>query len=213
MYDSPHQFEPLLPDQAKQEVLLAKAHDLSRQALGLSRHPAPIELRGLLRGMNSYYTNRIEGQHTRPLEIEQALRRDFSNDGDVAAKQHSPDAVSSLHRSLFAHLPAADLVMPEGPAIVPGQFRQREVSVGRHIAPTAASVPEFLQRWGGFYGDVRRGEAQLLALAAAHQRLGWIHPFVDGNGRVMRLHTHAWVCPQYQALLRLAGRCRRAAPG
>lgn len=36
-----------------------------------------------------------------------------------------------------------------------------------------------------------RGEASLLALAAAHQRLGWIHPFIDGNGRVMRLHTHA----------------------
>jgi Fic family protein len=29
-----------------------------------------------------------------------------------------------------------------------------------------------------------------VALAAAHQRLGWIHPFQDGNGRVMRLHTH-----------------------
>ena len=31
----------------------------------------------------------------------------------------------------------------------------------------------------------------LVALAAAHQRLGWIHLFIDGNGRVMRLHTHA----------------------
>ena len=31
----------------------------------------------------------------------------------------------------------------------------------------------------------------VLALAAAHQRLRWIHPFIDGNGRVMRLHTHA----------------------
>ena len=31
----------------------------------------------------------------------------------------------------------------------------------------------------------------LIALAAAHQRLSWIHPFVDGNGRVMRLQTQA----------------------
>ncbi len=37
---------------------------------------------------------------------------------------------------------------------------------------------------------MRRGEAALVAMAAAHQRLGWIHPFIDGNGRVMRLHTH-----------------------
>ena len=34
------------------------------------------------------------------------------------------------------------------------------------------------------------GGVTLVAMAAAHQRLGWIHPFVDGNGRVMRLHTH-----------------------
>ena len=42
----------------------------------------------------------------------------------------------------------------------------------------------------GRTAGVRRGEATLIAMAAAHQRLGWIHPFVDGNGRVMRLHTH-----------------------
>ena len=28
-------------------------------------------------------------------------------------------------------------------------------------------------------------------MAAAHQRLGWIHPFKDGNGCVIRLHSHA----------------------
>jgi len=27
-------------------------------------------------------------------------------------------------------------------------------------------------------------------MAAAHQRLAWIHPFLDGNGRVARLHSH-----------------------
>ena len=29
--------------------------------------------------------------------------------------------------------------------------------------------------------------------AAAHHRLAWIHPFLDGNGRVVRLFTHAWL--------------------
>jgi Fic family protein len=28
-------------------------------------------------------------------------------------------------------------------------------------------------------------------IAAAHHRLAWIHPFGDGNGRVVRLHSHA----------------------
>lgn len=70
-------------------------------------------------------------------------------------------------------------------------MRSREVSVGQHVAPAASSVPGLLHRWGGLYAGVCRGGAALVALAAAHQRLGWIHPFVDGNGRVMRLHTHS----------------------
>lgn len=216
MHTEPQQFEPLLPSDARIEPLLAKAHDLSRQATLLAGTRVPPELRGLLRSMNSYYTNRIEGQHTRPHEIEQALRKDFSQDAVLAARQrlavahieaeealeqgysgaqgaralYTVEAVQEMHRALFGRLPPADLLTQDNQPIVPGGLRQREVRVGRHVAPAHASVPQFLARWAGFYGGVRRGEAALVALAAAHQRLGWIHPFVDGNGRVMRLHTH-----------------------
>jgi len=217
MYDAPHQFEPLLPAQAKQELLLAKAHDLARSATQLAGLPIAPGLRELLRGMNSYYTNRIEGQHTRPLEIEQAIARNFSENTELAARQrlavahidaevaierrysgepgglqlYSVAAIQDLHHELFSRLSDGDRVTPEGVTIVPGELRQREVQVGQHIAPACASLPTLLERWSQFYGDIRRGEAALLALGAAHQRLGWIHPFIDGNGRVMRLHTHA----------------------
>lgn len=206
-----------MPADAQMEPLLAKAHDLSRAATRLAGKQAPPELRSLLRSMNSYYTNRIEGQHTRPREIDQALRKDFSKDTQLATRQrlavahidaeaalekrfagaggaqalYTTDAVQLLHHALFDRLPAQDLLTDEGEPIIPGQLRQREVQVGAHVAPAFASVPAFLQRWGGYYGAVRRGEAALVAMACAHQRLGWIHPFVDGNGRVMRLHTHA----------------------
>lgn len=217
MYAAPHQFEPLLPAPEKQEALLAKAHDLARSATQLAGLPVAGELRGLLRGMNSYYTNRIEGQHTRPLEIEQALASNFSNNKELAARQrlaiahidaeaaieqrysgeagalqlYTVAAVRDIHRELFSRLPPEDLVTSEGEPVVPGELRRREVQVGRHVAPAHASLPTLLERWGQFYGDIRRGEAALLALAAAHQRLGWVHPFIDGNGRVMRLHSHA----------------------
>ena len=216
MYTEPHQFEPLLPADARMEPLLTKAHDLSRLATLLAGTRVPPELRRLLRSMNSYYTNRIEGQHTRPHEIDQALRQDFSQDTLLAAKQrlavahieaeealelrfnamegaralYTVAAVQEIHRELFGRLPAADLLTSENEPIAPGQLRTREVKVGQHVAPAHASVPQFLARWASFYDHVRRGEATLVALAAAHQRLGWIHPFVDGNGRVMRLHTH-----------------------
>lgn len=216
MYTEPHQFEPLMPADARMEPLLAKAHDLSRSATLLAGRRVPTELRRLLRNMNSYYTNRIEGQHTRPHEIDQALRKDFSQDTKLAAKQrlavahieaevvleqryagvdgaralYSVEAIQLLHRELFSRLPVDDLRTDEGEPIVSGQLRLRDVKVGKHVAPAFASVPQFLARWAGNYGNVRRGEAALVALACAHQRLGWVHPFVDGNGRVMRLHTH-----------------------
>ena len=222
MYSEPHQFEPLLPADPRLEPLLSKAHDLSRLATTLAGTSVPPELRSLLRNMNSYYTNRIEGQHTRPHEIDQALRQDFSKDAALAAKQrlavahiaaeqlleqrykgtegalalYSVEAVQDLHRTLFGQLPAADLLTPEGEPITPGALRQREVKVGLHVAPAHASVPQFVNRWASFYGGVRRGEAALVALAAAHQRLGWVHPFLDGNGRVMRLHTHTLLSAQ-----------------
>ncbi|MBK6852255.1 MAG: Fic family protein [Burkholderiales bacterium] len=217
LYDSPHQFEPLLPSEAAQQSLLAQAHDLARAALQLTGTPVPAELRRLLRGMNSYYSNRIEGQHTRPFEIEQALRRDFSSNRELAARQrlavahieaesaieaqyigndgaarlYGAAAVADLHRDLFSRLPTDDLASSDGEPIEPGVFRSREVSVGQHVAPAFAVVPALLERWAEVYGGTRRGEAALLAMAAAHHRLGWIHPFVDGNGRVMRLHSHA----------------------
>jgi Fic family protein len=168
--------------------------------------------------MNSYYSNKIEGQHTLPFEIEQALRDDYAHDAEKARRQRlavahmetelqietswskwdttqvwSTAAICHIHQDLFARLPERDLEQASGAErqiLVPGQLRQREVSVGRHAAPAASALPVFLSRWEKVYGGVRRGEMQIVAMAAAHQRLAWIHPFLDGNGRVARLHTH-----------------------
>ena len=226
-YDAAHPFEPLLPADSLLGPLLERSSDLSRAATALGHtagQTAQLELRKLLRSMNSYYTHRIEGEHTRPSDIERALQQDFSAQADLARKQrlavahirteavceadldhrraqgeeadaaarwlYTPEALTWLHAQLFDGLPATDLTLADGSQMVPGQFRQRAVAVGRHEAPTAASLPLFLARWAEVYGRARRGEASIGALAAAHHRLAWTHPFLDGNGRVTRLHTH-----------------------
>jgi Fic family protein len=91
---------------------------------------------------------------------------------------------------MFHDLPSDDLTLSDGTRLVPGEMRQRGVAVGRHEAPAWESLPRFLARWTEAYAGVRRGEASIVALAAAHHRLAWMHPFLDGNGRVTRLHTH-----------------------
>ena len=224
-YDAPHQFEPLLPAAGALGPLLERASDLSRAATALgtaSGQTAQLELRALLRSMNAYYSHRIEGEHTRPSDIERALQQDFSANADLARKQrlavahirteqlceagldsrlavqgdmaarwlYSTDALTWLHGELLRDLPADDLRLSDGSLLVPGQIRQRAVAVGRHEAPTSASLPGFLARWAKVYGQTRRGEAAFVALAASHHRLAWMHPFLDGNGRVARLHSH-----------------------
>lgn len=226
LHDHPSQMEPLLPGEHRLGPLLEQAHDLIRRADRLSGLCQPGVLGGLrrlLRAMNSYYSNKIEGQHTQPLEIEQALRNDYAQDADKARRQRlalahmdteqqletlwpqwdttrvwSPQTVKDIHQDLFARLPPSDLVIPPAEHVPgatperlqPGELRQQQVSVGRHAAPAAIHVPVFLARWAQVYGQVRRGEMQVVAMAAAHQRLAWIHPFRDGNGRVARLHSH-----------------------
>lgn len=223
-YDEAHQFNPLMPEQARIGPLLERASDLTRAATTLGASAAPAahqELRVLLRSMNSYYTNRMEGEHTRPSDIDKALQQDFSADDGLARKQrlavahirteevceaelevqraagqdstrwlYSADALMWLHRELFSNLSQKDLALKDGSLLVPGVLRLRDVQVGEHIAPTAESVPVFLERWSAVYGDTRRGEAAIVAAAASHHRLAWTHPFLDGNGRVARLHTH-----------------------
>ncbi len=224
-YDDPSQMEPLLPAEHQLGPALERAHDLIRKADRLAGWCAAGALPGLrqmLRAMNSYYSNRIEGQHTLPHEIEQALHNDYAADADKARRQRlalahmateaqleahietaeppwthaqvwSAQTVQDIHQDLFARLPATDLTM-QGQAqtqvITPGAWRTQAVRVGQHVAPAAQAIPAFMARWSEVYAQTRRGEMQVVAMAAAHQRLAWIHPFADGNGRVARLHSH-----------------------
>ena len=218
MYDHISQFEPLLPGSSRRDALLEKAHHLQRvahAAKGRAHVSVMDTLAPMLRAMNSYYTNRIEGQHTLPVEIEQALRQDFAADADTRRRQRlavahmtteawavaqaagtewhqlfEPAVVQVLHQHLFAQLPSVDRECEQGENLVPGAWRSRDVSVGGHVAPSAQAVPLFLKRFAEVYGRTRAGELAVLAVAAAHHRLAWVHPFIDGNGRVARLHSH-----------------------
>ena len=73
--------------------------------------------------------------------------------------------------------------------VIPGELRRGDVIVGRHLAVSPGAVPRFLRRFEDVYG--RLGKTVTILSAAAHHRLLWVHPFLDGNGRVARLMSHA----------------------
>jgi Fic family protein len=62
--------------------------------------------------------------------------------------------------------------------------------VGRLVAISPGALPRFLKRFEEVYGAVGKTES-IISTAAAHHRFLWMHPFLDGNGRVARLMSHA----------------------
>lgn len=214
-YTQPHQFEPLLP-QRRLEEFRQRARMLVEQSLRLSSsaHPATVSsLRELVREMNSYYSNRIEGQSTHPLNIERALHQDFSDKPDVAklqrlalahieAERELEQAVAAgesaattaflrhAHVALYGRLSIEDRTTDDGRIIEPGAWRQEQVAVGRHEPPLWSSLPAFLARLDAVYGPDGSLDDSLIRIAAAHHRTAWVHPFLDGNGRAVRLQTH-----------------------
>ena len=105
--------------------------------------------------------------------------------------------LSYIHREFYARMPAPfrvvrDIEGQEERSVVPGQLREDEVEVGRHVAPPVAHLPALMTAFAGAYDPARlTGLAGILAIAASHHRLLWIHPFLDGNGRVARLFSDA----------------------
>lgn len=76
----------------------------------------------------------------------------------------------------------------------PGEFRSTNIHHTHELAPHWRKIRPFLKRYAQFFGPlVAEGPHSVVAAAAAHQRLLWLRPFRDGNGRVARLAAHAWL--------------------
>lgn len=195
------------------------AVDLALKAAAF-RSSLPVGVRTalaqLVRAMNCYYSNLIEGHDTHPIDIERALRGDLSadpikrdlqiearahiavqqwiDDGGLAGRAHTHAGLEETHQRFCAELPEDFLwvEMPDGERVrvEPGRLRERDVKVGRHIAVSPGAVPRFVEHFEWAYGRLGRSDA-IVAVAAAHHRFVWIHPFLDGNGRVARLMSHA----------------------
>lgn len=205
------------------EALENLAFDLAQEASELSGQLHPIvrlSVAELVRSMNCYYSNLIEGHNTHPRDIDRALSEDYSTDPrkrdlqlearahievqrliDARADFPKPPAsrafVEWTHREFCSRLPES-LLTVENPdtherlQVVPGELRQRGVAVGRHVPPPGDDLPAFMDRFEQAYATARLTKPrQAIAVAAAHHRLLWIHPFLDGNGRVTRLMSHA----------------------
>ena len=194
---------------AESSQLAGRIHPILRESIG-----------DLVRSMNCYYSNLIEGHDTHPRDIDRALANDFSSepakrDLQQEAVAHiyvqslidtgrDPDAwpasaayASWVHAEFCSRLPSEMLFVTDEKTgkkieIVPGGWRKRDVQVGRHIPPPHKDLARFMARFDIAYRSTALSRTrQIQAVGAVHHRLLWIHPFLDGNGRVARLMSHA----------------------
>lgn len=117
--------------------------------------------------------------------------------GDLDSIGTGRDLARVLHREFYARLPE-ELLWVENPDtrerihVVPGEWRARGVKVGHHVPVPPESIPSFMEHFDWGYYKSRPATA-VIAAASSHHRLVWIHPFMDGNGRTARLHSHAFL--------------------
>ena len=211
--------EPMLPSEGNRELedLVVSLIQATSSLKAILRPRMTETLGNLVRNMNCYYSNLIEGHNTTPRDIERALVEDFSSnpakrDLQLEAKAHievqklidlnknqdfvSIDFIQLLHREFCSRLPDSLLWIGEESnkmQVIPGEFRTGRVIVGEHTPPDADKIERFLGRFIEIYHPHKLSKIkQVIAFAAAHHRLLWIHPFYDGNGRVARLFSHAY---------------------
>jgi len=225
MSETATRIEPARLEEAPEAIsdLVAELAAAAAKLANALNPQTAANLADLVRIMNTYYSNLIEGHNTRPRDIARALAGDFDKDKErrnlqqeAAAHVHvqrdidrmaaenslpepaSVDFVRWLHREFYRGAPQ-EMLRIQGAgrtiAMKPGEWRSKtehDVAVGRHIPPSSDHVADFMKHFESRYRFETMGMAsRVMAMAAAHHRFNYIHPFPDGNGRVSRLMSHA----------------------
>ena len=221
IYTRISEMEPMMVENGELEDLaaqiLAKSAALGAQLPEVTQ----ASMRELLRVINSYYSNMIEGNSTHPIDIERATRKDYFSDpakrnrqiesiahidcqrrieeqltSEPALEITSKKFLCWIHKIFYDRLPdelrwVKNEETGERLEVIGGDPREADVRVGTHVGPASCCLQTFLDRFHQRYSVRSHGIYPIITAAASHHRLMWIHPFLDGNGRVARLYTDA----------------------
>jgi len=160
----------------------------------------PHEIRAAQRGL--YSTDVVKRDLQKESLAHMAVQQWIQKQAPSLEQIMSTDFIQQVHQQLYTNIPEslwgikkadgkmAGKVVPI--KLVPGQWREQAVEVGLHIPPSAEALPALMQSFCETYQPQHySGDRRLIAIMAAHHRFAWIHPFLDGNGRVGRLITDA----------------------
>lgn len=169
--------------------------------------PAPVfyQLKTIFHLLESLGSARIEGNHTSLADYIEAKLEGAASPTDAIREieniERAMDYLESavkpgdaithqLVREL--HSLTVDGLVREGDR-TPGAYRSGNVQIAGagHVPPDVMQVQSLMDELLAFVNAPDAPKYDLLKTALAHHRFAWVHPFGNGNGRVVRLVTYA----------------------
>lgn len=175
------------------------------QIHGTTPLPVFLQLKHVFHYLESLASARIEGNHTTLADyVDSKVVAGASNteqlreiDNIDLAMQQLEDTVQpgeslSEHLLRGLHATTVEGLTREGDR-TPGAYRTGPVTIAQaaHLPPDAVQVPGYMTELVNFINRADAPKYDLMKVALAHHRFAWIHPFSNGNGRVVRLLTYA----------------------
>lgn len=175
-----------------------------------------FQLKNIFQMFESLGSARIEGNNTTLAEFvekiiedpskkakDEGLREIFNIERAIDFIEKNIEKTTQLDRALISeiHKIVVDGLTPppsgEG-SRYPGELRPINVSIQQsgHIPPDKTKVPEYFDELLNFVNQSIDAQYHLLAIALSHHRMAWIHPFDNGNGRMVRMFTYALLIKQ-----------------
>src|SRR3989338_2671144 len=180
--------------------------------------PAKIffQLKDIFQIFESLGSARIEGNNTTLAEFvekiiedpskkssDEGLREIYNIERAIGFIEQHVGKTTKFNRALISEIHkmiVADLTLPpkgEG-SRYPGELRPIDVTISNssHIPPEKIKVPEYFEELLNFVNQSIDAQYHLLAIALSHHRMARIHPFDNGNGRLIRMFTYALLIKQ-----------------
>jgi Fic family protein len=187
------------------DVLTELEHLRRLKLTGTTPAPVFFQLKRVFHMLESLGSARIEGNHTTLADYVESSLDGTATTGDQLAEianieeamayidsAMQPGAEISEHFVRELHALAVRNLVREGDA-TPGAYRLGQVQIAQseHLPPDGLRVGGYMQELVAFINRADAPKYDLIKVALAHHRFGWIHPFGNGNGRVVRLLTYA----------------------
>ncbi len=187
------------------DVLTDLEHLRRLEVRGSTPQPVFLQLKTVFHLLESLASARIEGNHTTLADYVEARLapaaapsdtvRELDNIEAAMAQVEAavePGAPLTEHLLRGLHATAVQGLQREGDRN-PGRYRSGPVQIAAapHRPPDALDVPRYMAELVAFINAADPPKYDLMKVALAHHRFAWVHPFSNGNGRVVRLLTHA----------------------